>query len=97
MTNRTATIVYQLLVSFALAFALVVTLRAIAFGATPDEWLKLVAIIEQHQDRLDEDDRHFVRYMANVLTLDQAAIPTAPQQRWLLDIKRRLHIVYVPE
>jgi hypothetical protein len=81
----------ELLVAFALVFGIVMTIRVIAARSeTPDEWFKLVATIEQHQDHLDEEDRQFIRYMTNVLTLDQAVMPTAAQQRWLLDIKRRM-------
>jgi len=96
---RAITIIYQLAVSFALAFALVVTVRAIcAYGqTTPDDWFKLATAIQQQEHRLDREDRFFVRYMVNVLSLDQATVPTGPQQQWLLNIKRELHIVFVPE
>jgi len=64
---------------------------------TPDDWFKLVTAIQQQEERLDKEDRYFVRYMVNILALDQAATPTPVQRRWLIDIKNRLHIIFVPE
>jgi hypothetical protein len=92
MTNRTATIVYQLLVSFALAFAIVITLRAIAFGETPDEWFQIAVQIQAQQHQLDAEERRFVANVVNRLAVSQDAVPTPAHKEWLLNLKRRLRI-----
>jgi hypothetical protein len=68
------------------------SLVAIAEGAErqSDDWFIMVVEIERHIEGLDRTDQRFVRAMVNKLTADLDATPTAPQQRWLLDIKRRI-------
>lgn len=57
---------------------------------TGDEWFTLVESLQRHEAKLDKDDRFFLRYMVNWLTVDSHVIPTKDQQDWLLDIKRRV-------
>jgi len=74
-----------------LAIALAVGLGC-ALGETPDEWLKLVVEIDKNYDRLDNDERQFIRYMANYMTAKEIGEPTPPQQHWLRNIKKRLKL-----
>jgi hypothetical protein len=55
-----------------------------------DDWLELVESLQKYEHKLDKKDRFFLRQMVNYLTLDEHAEPTKAQQRWLLDIKRRV-------
>jgi hypothetical protein len=55
-----------------------------------DDWLELVVDLQKHEHKLDKNDRFFLRYMVNWLTADEHAEPTKAQQKWLLDIKRRV-------
>jgi hypothetical protein len=58
---------------------------------TADDWFRLVTELQQnHEAKLDKEERYFVRYMINWLTIDGHAIPTAPQQQWLLNIKHNV-------
>jgi len=50
----------------------------------------LVTNLQGQAHRLDRTDRRFLAYMANTLALDDAMPPTLAQQRWLLDIDRRM-------
>ena len=68
------------------------TVRIVRGQETPDEWFALVLAIEKQEKRLDADDRKFIRYMINVLTVEPDAIPKPEHRRWLLDIKRRLKV-----
>jgi hypothetical protein len=61
-----------------------------SIGRTADDWFRLVAEINMQSARLDRTDQKFIRYMLNSLSVDEDAYPTPAQQRWLLDIKRRL-------
>jgi hypothetical protein len=54
-----------------------------------DDWFELAVEIQKHEDQLDKEDRAFVRFMVNWLTIDGHALPTIAQRKWLLDIKRR--------
>src|SRR5262245_65650171 len=60
-------------------------LRSEAGDRSPDDWFRLVVELERRADRLDRDDRAFLRSMINVLTTSQDAAPQPHQQRWLLD------------
>ena len=61
-----------------------------AYGATPDEWLELVAAIQRQPCPYKEnrDDRAFLGRMANVLTLDEPPELTWRERRWLLTLKK---------
>ncbi len=52
-------------------------------------WMNLVMELRKQENRLDKNDRRFLAYMANWLDTEEMP-PTLRQQRWLLDIKRRL-------
>jgi hypothetical protein len=63
----------------------------LAAAATADDWFRIVIECEQQAHQLDQADRRFLRMMINQLTAhDEAVYPSSMQQRWLLDIKRRL-------
>jgi len=70
--------------------ALLVVASLASFERQSDDWLLLVMELQAKSDQLDRTDRRFVGYMANIMALDNAPDPTPLQQRWLLDIKRRL-------
>lgn len=53
------------------------------------DWLKLTFELREQQHRLDRNDRRFIGYMINWLDVEEMP-PTMRQQRWLLDIQRRL-------
>jgi len=59
-------------------------------GETPTEWWRIVTAIEQQQDRLDDDEKRFIRNVINRLTLHEDAVPTPEHARWLRNIKARL-------
>lgn len=63
-----------------------------AQAQTPDEWFKLAIEIQAQDDRLDADERRFIRDVINRLAVDQNAIPTPAHQHWLLNLKRRLNV-----
>lgn len=67
-------------------------LVAFEYERSTDDWFRLVVECQTQEHRLDSTDRRFLRYMANELTAHEEAFPTPPQQRWLLDIKRRLNL-----
>lgn len=68
---------------------MILTSTAIA-ERSADDWFLLTINIERSIDKLDGDDQKFVRQMINILTVDHNATPTTAQQKWLLDIRRRL-------
>jgi hypothetical protein len=67
-----------------------ISLLTVAAAEPPDYWWKIIAECQAQEDRLDADDRRFLREMANIMTIDGWEAPNSRQQRWLLDIKRRL-------
>jgi len=71
-----------------LSLAFLVSLTTMAW--TVDRWFLLAVELQEQSERLDRDDRRFVAHMVNRLALDDATVPTRAQQRWLLDIKRRM-------
>jgi hypothetical protein len=80
---------YQLAVSLALAFAIVVSVRVIcAHGETPDEWFKLVIELQKQERCLYGPDRAFLQEMVNTLTVSADAMPAAWQQRWLRALRK---------
>jgi hypothetical protein len=91
-TRKAAIIALEALIALALVFAILVTLRVIAWGRelTPNEWFALTIDLQKYEARLDADDRKFLRYMVNVLTIEPSVTPKPEHQRWLLDIKRRM-------
>jgi hypothetical protein len=86
-----------IIAALAIVIVLMVSIIRARAQTSPDDWFRLVIVIQDNQHKLDADDRWFVRSMVNKLTADAAAMPNPPEQRWLLDIKRRLHIVFVSE
>src|ERR1700747_520628 len=75
------------------AVAIIVTLFLLltdARGMSPDEWFHLVETIEKHQDKLDAEEKRFIRNVINRLAVDEKAIPTPEHQHWLLNIKKKL-------
>jgi len=88
--NRTTVIVYQLLVSIALAIAIVMSLRVIvAHGETSTEWFHLVLDLQNtKRNCLYGPDRAFLRSMFNELTVSADAMPTPAQQRWLAALRK---------
>ena len=89
--NRIATIIYQLLVSFALAFAIVFSLRIIiARAETPDQWLTILTAIDQRRCAYKENpaDRAFIRSMINQLTLDDPPPLTWRERRWVETLRK---------
>jgi hypothetical protein len=52
-------------------------------------WFNLVMRLKAQEHRLDKNDRRFIDYMINWIDVEEM-VPTARQQRWLLDIERRL-------
>jgi hypothetical protein len=71
------------------AFVIMLAL-ARAYGEPVDYWWKILAECQAQENRLDADDKRFVREMINIATIDGWEAPNPRQQRWLLDIKRRL-------
>jgi hypothetical protein len=69
-----------------IALALIRTARA----QTPEQWWQLVMMIDQQRDRLDNDERKFIRNVTNRLAVSKDATPTPEHRRWLLSIKQRL-------
>jgi hypothetical protein len=59
-------------------------------GMSSDEWFQLVVTIEKHQDKLDVEERQFIRNVINRLTVEEKVIPTPEHQHWLLNIKKKL-------
>jgi hypothetical protein len=70
--------------------ALITMAALMSFERQSDDWLALAIELQDKADRLDRTDRRFIARMVNALALDDAPDPTPAQQRWLLDIKRRL-------
>jgi hypothetical protein len=70
--------------------ALIAVAVLASFDRQSDDWLALAIELQEQADRLDRTDRRFIARMVNTLALDNAPDPTPAQQRWLLDIKRRL-------
>jgi hypothetical protein len=79
-------------IAFAVLVAIALTVGMCnAHGqTTPDEWFQLTIDLQKYERRLDADDRKFIRYMINVLTVEECVIPKPEHQKWLLDIKRRM-------
>lgn len=79
------------------AALLLLALAIPAAERTPDDWFALVVSIQrsieqadfEHRkiERIDAEDRKFVRKMVNELTVSPEARPTAMQGQWLLSIK----------
>jgi hypothetical protein len=61
-----------------------------ARGMSSDEWFQLVIAMDQQQDKLDADERKFIKNVINRLTVAEKVIPTPEHQRWLLNIKKKL-------
>ena len=62
-----------------------------AHSETPDEWFRLVVAIEQQQDKLDADEKRFIRIVINRLTsVDK--VPTPDHAHWLRNIAKRLNL-----
>jgi len=57
---------------------------------TPDQWWAIVISIEQHQDRLDVEEKRFIANVKNRLAVSEDARPTPEHASWLLHIRDRL-------
>jgi len=55
---------------------------------SPNEWFKLVILLEKQERCLYGPDRSFLREMINILTIDEYAMPNEVQQKWILSLKR---------
>jgi len=63
-----------------------------AQAQTPDEWWSLVRAIDARQDKLDADEKRFIRNVTNRLAVSPDAVPTPEHRHWLLNIKRKLRL-----
>jgi hypothetical protein len=59
-----------------------------ASGSISDEWFKLVVELQKQERCLYGPDRAFLREMINLLSIDEAAMPSASQRRWILSLKK---------
>jgi hypothetical protein len=75
---------------FALALLMLSACQQPLRSETNDEWFKLVTDIDAQRERLKPAHRKFIGHMVNVLALSEDAKPTPQEQKWLLEIKRRL-------
>ncbi len=71
-------------------FILLVMLLALCVERTPGGWFDLVIELDINDEFFDKTDRRFVQHMINVLSAHEDAVPTPAQEKWLLDMKRRL-------
>ena len=75
---------------FALALLTLSACQQPLRSETNDEWFKLVTDIDAQRERLKPAHRKFISHMVNILALSEDAKPTPQEQKWLLEIKRRL-------
>lgn len=80
----------EILLGLTLWAAAILAVSAAPAERSADDWFLLTINIERSIDKLDHEDQKFIRMMINKLTVDHIATPTTAQQKWLLDIRRRL-------
>lgn len=95
--KRPGLMVLEVLIVLALVFGIMMTLQKVRGQTTSGDWLAVVAEIDRAIEdadkagrvlkHIDAEDRKFVRKMANVLTAEDNAVPTAAQARWLRSIR----------
>jgi hypothetical protein len=60
---------------------------------SPDEWLALVALLQQQSAIcIAKEDRKFLGDMVNQLTLDDASVPALWQRKWILTLKKECRL-----